>query len=111
MKRINVTFYDEIFEKLSQRAQKNHSKSVAHQVRELVDLGLRVEDSANQPDVQEDENTLEELIKKTLSFSLESRLLLRSLISTLPSLEKEKAMKILQDCKEKSHRYAQEMSE
>jgi metal-responsive CopG/Arc/MetJ family transcriptional regulator len=47
MNRINVTFYDETIEKLEERMKINGGKSIAHCIRELVDLGLKVEKITN----------------------------------------------------------------
>ena len=50
MKRINVSLYDEVYENLEARAQKTGSRSISQQIRELIDLGLKLETAAQQND-------------------------------------------------------------
>lgn len=48
MKRISITFYDEVCEQLEQKAR-DKNISLAHYVRQLVELGLKVEAYSEEP--------------------------------------------------------------
>ena len=87
MKRITISFYEEIYDKLEARMQKNESASIAQSVRELVDLGLRIEEAAAIDEEKNDENSVEKsilelknLLKNNLNWALETRLLTRLLV-------------------------------
>lgn len=58
MKRTTVTFYDEIYQKLENRAQENKTQSVAQCVRELVDLGIKIEEAASKSNGKDDKPDL-----------------------------------------------------
>lgn len=75
MKRINVSFYDETYEKLELRMQEKGGKSLANSVRELVDLGFKVEEAAKKNEGKNQESdgldTLLKFAKNNLLWSLE----------------------------------------
>jgi metal-responsive CopG/Arc/MetJ family transcriptional regulator len=112
MKRISVSFYDEIHEKLEERMKNGGTPSVAQCVRELVDLGLRIEASAKEVKKKDEENDvmtsvleLKKLLKNTLKWSLEGRLLARFLVKNHPSSDDEKRDKILDEYKSSANNY------
>lgn len=109
MNRINVTFYDETIEKLQDRMKKNGEKSLANCVRELVDLGLKVEAAANKSgdkngefDIQKALTDLQEKMRKNLDWVLESRLLTRYMVQYFPGKSEEESMAMLKECKAKA---------
>ncbi len=107
MKRTTITFYDEVYQKLESRVIKKSSQSVAQSVRELVDLGLKVEAAAATAneieegnDITNALNELKDLLKSNLVWSLESRLLTRFLVENNPAKSQENKVEILETYKE-----------
>lgn len=112
MKRINVTFYDEIYEKIAARAEKNRSKSIAEQVRELVELGLKIEavsESQSTESQSLDQEHLLSMLKNNLVWALETRLLARYLVERLPENDKQNHIEILDKYREKASDYVEGM--
>ncbi len=112
MKRINVTFYDNTYEILVKRAKKNGDVSIAEVIRELVDLALKIEAAAEKNDGNSTEDASEKLIemmKNNLIWALETRLLTRYLVESLPESEKSKQVEILETYKEKANLYVEGM--
>ncbi len=108
MKRINVTLFDETYEKLEVRMKNNGEKSIAHSIRELVDLGLKIEAAAEKNNENTGENDFEkllEMLKRNLNWALETRLLTRHLVENLPGSSKEKQIDILNKYKESANQY------
>lgn len=105
MKRLNVRFDNETFEKLEARTKEKRCGSVVNSVRELVDLGLKIEDSAKQKnsDDSSDELTfLVDVMKTTLKFSLENLLIARQTISQMNTENDLAVDEILKKCKEQA---------
>ena len=116
MSRINVTFYDETYEKLEERMQANGGISIAQCIRELVDLGLKVEESARRNAEDEGKNDvismlidLKHQMKDNLIWLLETRLLARYLVENFPEMEKTDNIKILNQYKEKAITHVEKM--
>lgn len=110
MQRITISFHDENFEKLKIRAEK-HNHPVAQTARELVDLGLKIEDAASS-DKQTHSNDLTDslvelktMMKANLLWVLETRLLSRFLIENHANTVPEKRMEILNLYKQKAQEY------
>ena len=105
MERINISFSKEVYEKLEARRHAMGQKSLAEGVRELVDLGLKIEESAKKNNDKEDENDiklLREMIKNNLIWSMETRLLTRFLVENSAPSNQEKMLEILDKYKEKA---------
>lgn len=112
MKRINVSFDEETFEVLSKRAEKNGGRPIAHEIRELVDLGLKVEAAAQKNGDNTVDDILEKLVemmKNNLTWALETRLLARYLVERLPNSEQGNHIEILEKYKEKANHYVEGM--
>lgn len=112
MKRINVTFDDEIYSMLETRANKNGCKSIAQQIRELVDLGLKVEAATQQDGGVNQDLNLEkmlEMLKNNLIWTLETRLLSRYIVERLPDADKQNHLDVLEKYKEKASHYVEGM--
>jgi glutamate synthase domain-containing protein 3 len=112
MKRINVTFYDETYEALEARMKINGEKSLAPGVRELVNLGLKIEEAAQENNENRRENELEKillLLKNHLTWLLETRLLARYLVEHFPESSKEKQAEILEKYKESAIHFVKGM--
>jgi predicted CopG family antitoxin len=112
MNRINVTFYDETYEKLEDRKKSKGSKSIADCIRELVELGLKVEEAANKNNAEEQGDgvlkTLMEVqkqLKNTLIWSLETRLLTRYMVEHMPEGNKEQQLAVLEKYKESANNH------
>lgn len=110
MKRINVSFYNETYEKLERRMQEKGGKSVANGIRELVDLGFKVEEAAkrNEGGNPETDNLvmLLKFAKNNLLWSLEILFLVRHFIQAMPDQQGGKA---LEKYKESAASYIQGM--
>jgi hypothetical protein len=86
MPRLSITFYNDIFNQLQEKAVQKHIP-IAHYVRDLVTIGLRVEEAAakkemnSSPKIDELAN-LNQLWENNLSWLLEALHLIRYLIRT-----------------------------
>lgn len=112
MKRINVTLYDEVYETLEARAKKNGSKSISQQIRELIDLGLKVEAAAQQTGEDDsgfNQEKMFDMLKKNLIWGLETRLLARYMVEQSPNADKQNNLEILEKYKEKANHYVEGM--
>lgn len=91
MDRITIAFYPETFAKLTEGAAKKKT-SIAHYVRELVDMGLKIEElSAKKDNEKPDKNAIEtllelqqSLLKKEFIANYESLYLTRYILANLP---------------------------
>ena len=116
MNRINVTFYDETYEKLEQRMKNKSIKSIAHCIRELVDLGLKIEEAASKNDENQGEDEvmdmlidLKKQLKNNLVWSLETRLLSRYLVENISEDDQDKKLAILEKYKKKANQHIEKM--
>jgi hypothetical protein len=116
MKRTTVTFYDEIYQNLESRAQEKGLQSIAQCVRELVDLGMKIEKAAFKSNEKEEGMDvlqaileLKNLLKNNLNWSLETRLLTRFLVENHPDSNKEKKVEILEKYKESANNHVKEL--
>lgn len=116
MKRVNVSFYDETYEKLEAYMNENKSKSIPHCIRELVDLGLRVTEAAQKSNGKEEEdetlhaiNKIQKQLKTNLGWVLETRLLVRYIVENSQSIEDENKSNVLEKYKESAIHYIKGM--
>ena len=112
MKRINVTFYDETIELLEKRAEENGGESVAHQIRELVDLALKVEEAArknNGGDSDLNQIMMLDFLKKIMVWGLETRLLARHVVGNLSEANDQAHGDILEKYSEKAQSFVEGM--
>jgi hypothetical protein len=94
MTRLSITFYNDIFNQLQEKAVQKHIP-IAHYVRDLVDIGLRVEEAAAQKKYGDNNHKsevdelgdLKKLWENDLSWLLEALYLIRYLIRHLPHSE------------------------
>lgn len=111
MKRISISFYDDIYKKLDERKKEEGLSSVAQCVRELVDLGLKIESASkeNEPKNNESDQLLEikSLLKNGLIWSLEARLLARYLVEKQAYKNDEDVKETLEKYKLSSLNYVQ----
>lgn len=113
MKRINVTFYDEFFAKLETRTNEKQCSSVAQSIRELTELGLKIEgaskENADKKQEEQGLNTMIEVMKSNLRWTLESLLSIRYLLEQLNENNHEQTKEIIQRCKEQALNHVQKM--
>jgi len=116
VKRPTITFADEIYAKLERRMSEKGLKSISECVRELVELGLRIEESAAKNTEKEEDIDLlsqllelKNLLKNNLIWSLESRLLARLLVENNSADTKENKIAILEQYKNKAQNYVEEL--
>lgn len=100
MSRMSITFYDDTYRRIQMRAEKKGGQSIAEAVRELTELGLRVEAAASEHgpknSVNEGADHLKKLLELNLKWSLEARLIGRFLVAHNPALDKEKQAEVLE---------------
>jgi hypothetical protein len=109
MERLTISFYDEIAQKLNKRAAKKNI-SVAQYIRDLVNIGLRVEEMSEQKKSENDGNdplqaeleTLKKLQRKGLDSSYESLYIVRHILINLLEEDPKKHVEILDMAKVKS---------
>lgn len=108
MSQIPVGFPKKIEEKLRQTAKKR-GVTLSHYIRELVEIGLQVEESAaknlSEKNVIEMQNLQMDLWENSLAWELESRYLLRYLVEQTSLNDKQKANYILETAKSKAEAF------
>ncbi|GEM_PF-2206524 len=106
MERINVRFYDEVVKKLKVRTEAKMTGSVAQSIRELVDLGFRIEEASNQENSEKggvnDLNFMMDMLKNNIRWTLESLLIVRSFTELFLEKNDDKAELLLKKCKEQA---------
>lgn len=83
MKKITIKLDDTLFKKMQDRIEANGCESMSQCARELIDLGLRIEEvAASQGDNENDaiHPLLLEMLKNSMIWLLETRLLVRFLV-------------------------------
>lgn len=109
MERITVSFYDEIVQKMTERATKKNI-SLAQYVRDLVSIGLRVEEMSEQKNsendgddsLQRELDALKKLQRKSLDSSYESLYIVRHILINLLEKDPARHTEILDTAKIKS---------
>lgn len=106
MNRINVRFYDEVVKKLKLRTEAKKSGSIAQSIRELVDLGLKLEEATNQnpegKNAANDLNFIVDIMKNNIRWTLESLLIVRTVIESLYENNTDESNLLLKKCKEQA---------
>ena len=117
MPRLNLLFSETYFARLQENAAKK-GVSLAHYARDLIDVGLHVEEiTAQQMDANDAPKKAvsrlgdKELWKNSLACVLESRYLLRYLVDNLAHVPREKRELVLTTVKEKAQAVAAELLE
>ena len=106
MNRINVTFYDEIIEKLKVRTTVKKCGSTAQSIRELVDLGFQVEEAANRKNDDNSESDgltfIMDVMKNNLKWTLEILLITRQMLEQLNDGDNDNSDEMLKKFKEQA---------
>ena len=117
MQRISISFFEETYQIISERAEQK-KLSIANYIRNLVELGLKVEDmssenssSEEESPIQKDLNILKKLLKKNLIAELESRMLTRYLTLHCSEGSEEDNREALRKAKETSEALVEGMLE
>lgn len=115
MKRINVTLYDEVFEEIDGRTKERKCGSIAQSIRELIDLGIKIEKAAKQNNEQnEAPNELQfisETLKNMMRWTLESLLISRQLLMKFHDDNPDEAELLIKKCKEQAINHSKKMFE
>ena len=83
MEKITIKLDDTLFKKMQGRIEKKGCETMSQCARELIDLGLRIEEAAASQGDKEGEAIhplLLEMLKNSMIWSLETRLLVRFLV-------------------------------
>ena len=108
MKSTQISFsVNEILAKKLQKRSKEKAKSLSEYVREMVELGVKIderndENSLNSHTEILTEELLLELWRELLSWSGETRVLVRALINHTTEIQPEERSKLLSEMKQKS---------
>ncbi len=110
MNQISISFDKPTEEKLRNRAKEN-DMTVAHYVRRLVDIGLRVEEMSSQEKPTTDDSTelndLKKLLHKDLISSYEILYLVRYILTKMPEDQTGKHDEILGKVKIKAQSFVE----
>jgi Arc/MetJ-type ribon-helix-helix transcriptional regulator len=116
MKRPTINFTDSMYEKLEKRIQEKELPSISECVRELVDLGFRIEEAAaksndeeNSIDLASELSALKQLLKENTIWSLEARLLTRFLVEAHKTDGQGHVADILEQYKMKAQKHVHEL--
>jgi hypothetical protein len=109
MEKITIKIDDSLFEKINDRMAKKGCKTISQCTRELIDLGLKIEEAAS---LQNDENIedgihpfLLDILKTTMVWSLENRFLLRFLAENNTDTDPHQVSEFMKKSKEKAVNY------
>lgn len=114
MERTTVTFYDEIYDYLKNRAKKQGNQSIAQAIRELVDLGIKVEKASesqhtnNKDSLQYLMENFKEMLKLNMHWTLETMLLSRVLVTHHDGFSEDQKHQALVSSKEKAELHIKE---
>jgi len=116
MQRVTISFPEETLKDLEKNAA-NRGLSLAHYLRELVELGLRLEGVESQLPTPISQASLEktaaeggvDFCKLPLEWALESRYLLRYLVDSLVQHSAEKRAAVLSTATEKAQKFVAEL--
>jgi len=116
MIRTTITFQDETYKKIEDRTMQKGMNSIAHCIRNMVDICFKIEEAALKSDEDESDTDLlqailelKTLLKSNLNWSLETRFLVRFLVENQPSGSKEKKIEILEKYKESAGLHVNEL--
>lgn len=116
MIRTTITFKDEVYKKIEDRTQQKGMQSIAHCIRNMVDICFKIEEAASRSDENESDSDLlqavlelKNLLKSNLNWSLETRFLTRFLVENQPTGSKEKKVEILEKYKESANCHVNEL--
>jgi len=113
MRRINVTFYDEVLEDLEDRTKEKKSRSLAQSIRELVDLGRKLEKSVAEKNTEihepNDLSIMTESLKNIMRWVLESLLISRQLMMSRDDINQDESDALLKKCKEQAMNHVKKL--
>jgi len=106
MEQITMKVDDAVFEKIKARMEKNGCKTLAQCARELLELGLRIEEAAANQEAGGDENdvlgTLLNLTKTNTQWVLETRFFVKFLMENWNRLESSQLSLFMEKAKERA---------
>lgn len=106
MEQITMRIDGEIYEKIQVRMEKNKCKTLAQCARELIELGLKVEEAAaaHDKDHREEDSleSLAHLLKTNLCWSLETRFLVKFFMENSQKFEKNELRIFVEKAKERA---------
>lgn len=108
MKQLCIRFDEKTFDDLSDNAQKK-ALTLSEYVRRLVEIGLRVEMVASKNSGKTSEDETKELWQKELSWTLETRFLIRFLVEKLLTSDDKSNMQFMKEARIKAENYVSGM--
>ncbi|RDI41134.1 hypothetical protein [Aquicella lusitana] len=113
MEQITMKVDDAVFEKIKARMEKNGCKTLAQCARELLELGLRIEEAAANQEAGGDENdmlaTLLNLTKTNTQWVLETRFFVKFLMENWNRMESSQLSLFMDKAKERAAVVVHEM--
>jgi len=112
MEKITIKINDELFKKMNTRMEKTDCKSISQCARELIDLGLKIEEAASLQEGEKAEHGIDpmllEILKNSLIWSLETRLLVRFLVDNNMDSDASKTSDLMKKAKDKAIEHVNE---
>lgn len=117
MSKITIIFTEDIYQKLNDNA-KNKKISTSQYIRNLIDVGLRVEEFSDKNEKGNDQNIMLEkldeihnFIKKGIISGCENLYLTRYSVLNLPGKSEEELDRVIEKAKIKSKAYVEGLSD
>lgn len=106
MEQITMKVDETFYEKIKIRMEKKGCKTIAQCTRELAELGMRIEEAAASQEGKNDENdmslALVNLLKTNLTWSLETRFIVRFLLENWNNLDSAKPCDFIEKAKQRA---------
>lgn len=106
MEKITIKIEDELLKKMNDRMIKTGCKSISQCARELIDLGLKIEEAATSQESEGVDDSIDplllEILKNNLIWSLETRFLVRFLVEKKADAEPGQMNDFVKKAKEKA---------
>ena len=118
MRKLTIKLDEDLFQKLSKRSNKKGDQMLSQSARELIQLGLRVEESTESIHNNNDENALEKLsfylknlLQTHMTWVLETKFLAQFLVENKCGEGANKSLEFMDKAKEKAKSYVNELME
>lgn len=111
MEKITIKLDDALFKKMQDRIEKKGCETMSQCARELIDLGLRIEEAAASQGDKEGEAIhplLLEMLKNSMIWSLETRLLMRFLVEKKSDNDTDEMTDFMKRAKERATTFVDE---
>src|SRR5579862_2585421 len=111
MEKITIKLDDVLFKKMRERIEKKGCGTMSQCARELIDLGLKIEEAAKSHEDKEDEFIhpfLLQMLKNNMIWSLETRLLTRFLVEKKSENSSDEMIDFMKKAKDRAIHFVEE---